>query len=95
MAVIGADEDWEVCERFSNLTMDVRQSQLDAMRSLINSRLVPLRPLSDDIVTAGLQQLVTGAPELYAIVGSCFGQDGQMPKQVRAPGGPVGATADM
>ena len=67
---------------FSNMTDTVLDYQLDQMRSVINLRLAPLRPLSDGIVTAGLQQLLAASPEIYTVVAASYGQDGTNPEAV-------------
>lgn len=74
--------DTGACEHFSNLTLEARAAQLDAMRSVINLRLAPLRALSDGVVTAGLQQLLSASPEVYAVAAAAYGTDGQVPVEV-------------
>lgn len=76
----------DVCTKYSNMTEEAREAQLDAMRRLVTLRLVPLHGRMDALLTAGLQRLVNAAPEVYAVVGSCYGTDGLEPKQVW-PGG--------
>jgi hypothetical protein len=74
---------WDAYQTFSNMSLGVLESQLDEIRSQINLRLVPLRALSDDLVSAGLKQLLAASPEVYAVVGANFGQDGRAPEEVR------------
>ena len=74
----------EICERAGNQTLAAQQEQMEGVAALVLGRLAPAAATSDAALTAALDRLRMGSPELHAVVAASFGKNVSQPAAASA-----------